>query len=403
MKKRSGLSLNAVFKGFQVLAPHPWVVNKLIALQLAKWFFPLGSVRSAAGRAGKIHQLSIRITDLCNLRCHTCGQWGDSGFMHGSDIRMLKQNEISSKRYIELFKDLVANGHKPNVYLWGGEPTMYKDMEKVIHGATSLKLPTSISTNGQTLASYADFYVGEPLFLLQVSIDGHDRSTHNAARPAAGKGDSFGDIEQGLEAVKAAKGKRGSSMPLVASLTVISRQNVQHLTDIYHRFKDHVDIFVFYLAWWIDEQSARLHEQDFHSRFGFRPQLHRGWQGSWQPDDYSYLAEQLDALQKLGTGRGPAVTIIPNLNSTGDLESYYTDHRQTFGYNQCISVYQVVELDSNGNMSPCRDYHDYVVGNVKEQSITELWNCEQYLRFRKSIREDGLMPVCTRCCGLMGY
>ena len=64
---------------------------------------------------------------------------------------------------------------------------------------------------------------------------------------------------------------------------------------------------------------------------------------------------------------------------------------------------EVVEGDSNGDLSPCRDYHDYVVGNLKEATITELWNSEAYRRFRRSLAEDGLMPVCSRCCGLMGY
>ena len=62
-----------------------------------------------------------------------------------------------------------------------------------------------------------------------------------------------------------------------------------------------------------------------------------------------------------------------------------------------------VEINSNGNLSPCRDYHDYVVGNVKDHTITDLWNNEPYARFRSSLHTEGLMPVCTRCCGLMGY
>jgi radical SAM protein with 4Fe4S-binding SPASM domain len=54
-------------------------------------------------------------------------------------------------------------------------------------------------------------------------------------------------------------------------------------------------------------------------------------------------------------------------------------------------------------MSPCRDYHDYVVGNIKEATITELWNSPAYVRFRHSLATEGLMPACSRCCGLMGY
>jgi radical SAM protein with 4Fe4S-binding SPASM domain len=86
-----------------------------------------------------------------------------------------------------------------------------------------------------------------------------------------------------------------------------------------------------------------------------------------------------------------------------NLRTYYTDHRARFGYDQCISIYQVVEINSNGDLSPCRDYHDYVVGNIKEATITELWNSPAYQKFRRSLSQEGLMPVCSRCCGLMGY
>ena len=60
-------------------------------------------------------------------------------------------------------------------------------------------------------------------------------------------------------------------------------------------------------------------------------------------------------------------------------------------------------MNSNGDVSPCRDYHDYVVGNIKDHTLTELWNSERYQAFRRSLTTEGLMPVCSRCCGLMGY
>ena len=60
-------------------------------------------------------------------------------------------------------------------------------------------------------------------------------------------------------------------------------------------------------------------------------------------------------------------------------------------------------MDSNGDLSPCRDYHDYVVGNLKDATITELWNSRAYRDFRRSLATEGLMPAWTRCCGLMGY
>ena len=95
--------------------------------------------------------------------------------------------------------------------------------------------------------------------------------------------------------------------------------------------------------------------------------------------------------------------MIPSILGEENLRTYYTDHQERFGYNQCVSIFQVVEIDSNGDLSPCRDYHDYVVGNIKEHTISELWNSERYKAFRKSLATEGLMPVCSRCCGLMGF
>jgi radical SAM protein with 4Fe4S-binding SPASM domain len=404
MKKRSTVSFGTILKSFRIVAPYPWITCKLLSLQLEKWLFPFPNFQAVSGRARKIHQVSIRITDFCNLRCHTCGQWGDNGFMHGRNLREHRQAEVSLERYLEVFDDLITNGHRPNIYLWGGEPMLYGGILQVIQGATQRGLPVSIATNGQGLAEHADQFSNIPLFLLQVSIDGHNKEIHNAGRPAAGGGDSFAVIESGLLAMREAKRKNHSRLPIVASLTVVSKQNIDHLVDIFHAFKNSVDIFVFYLSWWIDEAQAKRHEDDFRERFGFTPQLHWGWVGNWRPDDFAMLSSQLTEVKRLAQSlSAPAVTIIPHLTSTEDLQRYYTKHAENFGFDQCISIYQAAELNSNGDLSPCRDYHDYVVGNIKDDSIVDLWNCEKYTSFRRSIKSKGLMPVCNRCCGLMGY
>ena len=87
MTQRSKLSIGAVAKNVRHLLPHPWIGLKLMALEGEKWLFNLLNPNAAAGKARSIRQLSFRITDLCNLRCHTCGQWGDQGFLHGQNLR----------------------------------------------------------------------------------------------------------------------------------------------------------------------------------------------------------------------------------------------------------------------------------------------------------------------------
>jgi radical SAM protein with 4Fe4S-binding SPASM domain len=404
MISKSSRALGVILKNINRLAKHPWITSKLLALEGEKWLFNLWHPPNQTGRGGHIRQVSFRITDLCNLRCHTCGQWGDQGFLRGKDLGKLKKNEVPPARYRELLNDLVNSGHKPMIYFWGGEPMLYEGILELIEHATALGLPCSIATNGTRLAVNADRLVRAPLFLMQISIDGHNAALHNQLRPGAGGGDNFADIQAALAAVRQARQAQNRQLPLLASLTVISKYNYRHLVDLYDAFRQQVDLFVFYLSWWIDHERAKAHEQDFSGRFGFFPKLSWGWVGDWKPDDYLELDRQLQSLMARSQDwHAPPIVLIPPIMGRDNLQTYYTDHQATMGFDRCVSIYQAVEVNSNGDLSPCRDYHDYVVGNIKNATISELWNSPAYRDFRRSLASAGLMPVCSRCCGLMGY
>lgn len=400
--RSSRIGSGAIWRGLLPVLRRPWIAARLVSLQLEKRYFAWRYPPHPDGRAGKIRQVSLRLTDLCNLRCATCGQWGEQGYLRGQDLKKLKTAEVAPARYIELFRDLAEHGHRPIVYLWGGEPMLYDGVLDLVDSATRLRMPVAIATNGTRVAEAAERLVRSPLFLLQVSIDGHTAELHNRLRPSAAGTDNFKAIEAGLEAVRRARGKGG--LPLIASLTTISRENAPHLADLYDAFADRVDMFVYYLAWWIDEPRAAAHDRDFERRFGFAPRRHRGWIGGWKPDRPEDLHAQIQAVLRRSRRRGaPPVVLIPRLKTADDLRRYYADHACDFGFRRCLSIYHALEVNSNGDVSPCRDYHDFVVGNAKESTFTDLWNDERYRAFRRSLAKDGLMPVCTRCCGLMGY
>jgi MoaA/NifB/PqqE/SkfB family radical SAM enzyme len=97
----------------------PKYAKNVAMIQVDKFLRNL-AFKTGDGAADKIRQCSIRITDYCNLRCHTCGQWGDRGFLRSCSLKELKEHEVSPDRYIDLLRDLEAHGHTPSVYLWGG-------------------------------------------------------------------------------------------------------------------------------------------------------------------------------------------------------------------------------------------------------------------------------------------
>lgn len=401
---QSWVPISTILKTAPKLLEKPKYAKNVAMIQVDKFLRNL-SQRTDEGKANRIRQCSIRITDVCNLRCHTCGQWGDHGFLRSCSLKELKGQEVTPDRYIELLRDLNQQGHTPSVYLWGGEPMLYKGSVEIIEEAARLGMAPSIATNGTGLTENAERLVAAPMFVIQISIDGPDEATHNASRPGATSSvNNFATITKAIGRITTLRTETKQRLPLIAGLTTINNVNYNRLVDIYEVFKDKVDVCVFYLAWWIDEESAEKHAKDFEERFGFKPQKHFGWIGSWRPPDYGVLSEQLSILNSRAASlSGPAVIIMPPLTDPKDLETYYSDHDCTFGFDRCVSIFSAVEINSNGDMSPCRDYHDFVVGNVKEKTISELWNSKLYRKFRKSLSEKGLMPVCARCCGLMGY
>ena len=401
---QSWIPVSTILKTAPKILESPRYAKNIAMVQVDKFLRHL-SPRSEEGKANKIRQCSIRITDVCNLRCHTCGQWGDKGFLRSCSLKELKNQEVTPERYLELLHDLKENGHTPSVYLWGGEPMLYKGSVEIIEEAARLGMPPFIATNGTGLVEHAERLVSAPMFTIQISVDGPDAQTHNASRPGASASvDNFATITRAIDTITEIRKDKKQRLPLIAALTTINNVNYNRLVDIYEVFRNKVDFCVFYLAWWIDEASAQKHAKDFEERFGFKPEKHFGWIGNWRPPDYGVLSDQLKRLNdRAGSLSGPAVIIMPPLTDAGELETYYTDHDCRFGFERCVSIFSAVEINSNGDMSPCRDYHDFVVGNVKDKTITDLWNSEPYRKFRKSISEKGLMPVCTRCCGLMGY
>ena len=403
--RRSTIPARAVIQNSLKMLSNPSFAFRLGYYQFEKAVFRLRFPGYKRGYAHQIRQLGLRITDLCNLRCHTCGQWGDNGYLRHVNLANLKKQEVSPERYRELLRDLKLHGHTPILYFWGGEPMLYKDLMDVIEEGAGLGMPPSIATNGVGVADYADRFVTAPVYLVQISVDGSTPCIHNSARPAISSTyDNFRDVQGALETLTGTKRKKKRSLPILASLTTVSKRNYLDLVNIYRKFSICTDVQVFYLSWWIDAADAQEHNNEFRRRFDRDAPLVNSWIGDWSKFDYNGLSKQLFELKRISSGAGKTpIYIMPALHTPAQLCSYYTQHKETFGYDECISIYQVAEIDSNGDMSPCRDYRDYTVGNVKDRTITELWNSPRFVKFRRSVSRQGIMPACTRCCGLMGY
>ncbi len=373
--------------------------------QLAKETFNLRHrFARNTGRGDSLELVGIRITDMCNLRCHTCGQWGDSGYLKDSSLKVLKQREVPLETYQRFVDQVVESGQRPIWYIWGGEPMMYPGIIELMHYIHDRGMPVSLVSNGYGIAEHAKDIL-DTCHILHLSVDGPTAEIHNRARPGvAASTDNFGEVKSALEAIRKGKEERGSTFPYLAPISCLTAGNLDHVMDLNRFVAQYADLHIFYLTWWIDPESAREHTADFKKRFGFEPKTHLGWIGTWHDFDHGLLFDRFCEMEAEAVKRGTCPPVMmPELRERDQMVRYYANHKETFGYDQCVSIYMTLELDSNGDVSPCRDYHDYTLGNIGTDSLESIWNGEKAKTFRRSIANDGILPVCRRCCGLMGY
>jgi wyosine [tRNA(Phe)-imidazoG37] synthetase (radical SAM superfamily) len=131
--------------------------TKIIRYQMAKESFnirhPLGT---AHGRGDSLQLVSLRITDMCNLRCHSCGQWGDNGYLLGESLKVLKQREVDLAVYKNLVDQIVDMGWSPIWYIWGGEPMLYPGIIELLHYIKDHGMPVTLVSNATRVAQQAD-------------------------------------------------------------------------------------------------------------------------------------------------------------------------------------------------------------------------------------------------------
>ena len=406
MALRSRISSRFLVNELATAISEDWGTSqKFMRYQLAKesfnWRHPLGAKH---GKGDAIQLVSLRITDMCNLRCHSCGQWGDNGYLLGESLKDLKQREVPVEIYKNLVDQIVDQGWSPVWYIWGGEPMLYPGIIELMHYIKDRGMPISLVSNATNVARRADDIL-ETCKIVYLSVDGPTEEIHNTQRPGVSENyDNFKDVKAALETLSAEKEKRNVAFPYIIPLSCVTMYNIDVVVDLYKFTSQYADAQIFYLTWWIDSESAQEHTEDFEKRFGFKPQTHYGWIGTWKDFDHGVILDRFEEMENISNEqkRCPPV-MMPRLNTRGEIQRYYTDHNQTFGYNQCVSIYMTMEIDSNGDVSLCRDYHDYIIGNIKTDKVVDMWNNQKAMKFRQSVSNDGPMPVCRRCCGLMGF
>ncbi|MCL2218766.1 MAG: SPASM domain-containing protein [Chitinispirillia bacterium] len=373
-------------------------VPHMAVQQFRKYFLPRNPDKDVP-----VGQISLRVNEVCNLRCGSCGQWGENGHLR----KKLERGDKLEQLDFDVVKRVLfeTRRDKPFYYIWGGEPTMWKPLLPLFEEMARHDLRGSVVTNAQDLDRILEDLIDTgALTILFLSLDGWDSASQNIMRaPAGGVSDNFEKTMAVMEKANEIKARKKLKFPLVIPITVISNTNYTHLTEIHKLVLDKAQLHPLYFGWFITEERAEMHEKVFELRFGKKPQNHRGYLKSCFNDvDPKVTAEQLEQVKAMSKGKVCIPQIIPDIETEEQIRRYYSDHSWHCGYPKCESIYYTAEISPDGRVTPCRDYQDFTAGNINTQGFYDIWNGEEFKKFRREMKK-GLMPVCTRCCGLQGF
>lgn len=340
--------------------------------------------------------VDLFLTYRCNLRCKMCGQWGSSGTSREMSPEELK-DELSLDEIDKIINDIKT--FKPNVTLFGGEPLLYSNWEKVVSRIKEEGMRCNMITNGILLEKYADSIVSLGVDEIIFSLDG-PREVHDKVRGAKG---TFDRASKGLKLIRDIKKKSGRNKPVVNISSTIFEINYKHL-DVLISIAEELmaSAITFHHLIFLSKEMYRQHNKIFKDYYGVVCKDWKGFVRDSLPDiNVDLLIRKIEEISKKKSE--VKVAFYPNLTNK-EIRRYYSefDFVSSSYSKRCLSPWMVSYIFPNGAVRPCQSLN-FTPGNVKKESFRKIWNNEKYMQFRKITKKEKRYPVCTRCTELYRF
>lgn len=337
-------------------------------------------------------EVAFKLTNRCDLRCSHCYQWNASGYHH---------HLAPAERRADLHLEVVARvleatrSVRSIVYLWGGEPLVYRDWDGLIDLLASDPRWTSVCTNGTLIETRLPSLLRLGRLLeVSLSLDGF-ASEHDAVR---GTG-SFARAWRGLQLLLEQRREHAFEGELTVNF-VVTDPMVARMVE-FVAFLDHAGVDTVYVSfpWYLAAAAAARMDAYFAEHFGWS--LGPG-RASWHsytfrldPANVDLLTEQIARIDS-GDWR---IKVRYNPRLEGDdlrpfiMGSDKPAQRKT----RCHATRTRLDVFPNGDVVSCKFFPEFQVGNLHESDFAAIWRGARFDQVRETVARCGLMPACAKC------
>ncbi len=342
--------------------------------------------------------LHITPTNLCNLRCKMCGQWGETGNYKEKDSSLLKET-MNIEDFERLIDDVAE--FSPTIFITGGEPFYYKDIIRLIKYIKQKNLICWVITNGTLLDAYADDIVKLGVDVLYVSIDGPEQA-HNEIR---GIHNGYQKISSGVKKIINAKEKFDKQLPLLCQVFTITDHSFPYLENVTEITEElGFEMLLIKHPYFNNTRTGKNYETLMKKVFQCHAPSWQGWVNDETKIDTCAIQKDISQLiagkHKFQLAFFPAIKVseIPQYYSTTQ-DTFYNGSKSKNKERRCIAPWTQTMVYPSGDIVFCNDNPDYILGNVKTERFPEIWNNKRSRNFRKFIKSN-VLAICSRCCGL---
>ena len=308
-------------------------------------------------------------TRRCNLNCPGCPYHSsemDARISPGDQTQL----DISVDLFARLCNDLKIMGTRTLVLTGEGEPFLHPSLEVLVSLAKSAGLHVRLLTNGTFLGEkQIEWLTESDLDELKISLWASSPEVYARSYPA-GDPAMFQNVTNGLRALADKKRTKGTGLPRVILHQPITRANFETLP-----------------------QMAELAHETGCDMLSFAP-----FKTRW--GELSHLAlsaaEESSALQFLRDIEGRLASLGMEHNIKA-VRSRYAAGPDVWKRQPCYIAYIHGRVKVDGSVLVCNPCN-LPVGDLKRQSMREIWNGDAMQEFRRQARTGAGLAELSRTC-----